>query len=124
MRSSSLTARGRSSPSDCSGTSAGSSPGWLAMRAINAGTAALIRPTVSRRETVGRINAAVPALIARMANQPGDEPAEVPEQSLGDDLPRAVRLLLRIDGALVAYGLAEHATVIASRRRSSGACIA
>ncbi len=57
------------------------------------------------RETVGRINAAVPALIARMANQPGDEPAEVPEQSLGDDLPRAVRLLLRIDSALAHMAL-------------------
>ncbi len=51
-------------------------------------------------ETVARIDAAVPALIARMANQSHDAPAEVPEQSLGDDLPRAVRLLLRIDSAL------------------------
>jgi hypothetical protein len=35
-----------------------------------------------------------------MASPRHDEPAEVPEQSLADNLPRAVRLLLRIDSAL------------------------
>jgi uncharacterized membrane protein YccC len=51
-------------------------------------------------ESVARIDAGVLRLIDRMTNQPHDEPPEVPEQSLGDDLPRAVRLLLRIDSAL------------------------
>ena len=65
-------------------------------------SARLQDPAVVRlvSETVARIDAAIPALIARMASPRHDEPAEVAEQSLADNLPRAVRLLLRIDSAL------------------------
>ncbi len=65
-------------------------------------SARLQDPAVVRlvSETVARIDAAIPALIARMASPRHDEPVEVAEQSLADNLPRAVRLLLRIDSAL------------------------
>jgi hypothetical protein len=58
------------------------------------------------RETVARIDITLPSLINRLANQSGvtplaGEPREDRGQTLHDDLSqRAVRLLLRIDGAL------------------------
>jgi uncharacterized membrane protein YccC len=66
-------------------------------------------PALARlaRETVARIDITLPGLINRLANPSGvrplaDEPLEDLGQVLHDDLSqRAVRLLLRIDGALV-----------------------
>jgi uncharacterized membrane protein YccC len=60
------------------------------------------------RETAARIE----RLTTQFPGHGGDDqPEAAPIEAQGDDVPRAVRLLLRIDSALV--HMAEHATVIA-----------
>ena len=78
--------------------------GEISLRSVVLDDPALARLA---RDTVARIDITLPSLIDRLANAssvppPADEPLEDLGQTLRDDLShRAVRLLLRIDGALV-----------------------
>ena len=87
--------------------------GQLALRSVKVEDPALIR---SAHEAAARIAATVPDLLTRVADQSSvdritDEPTEDLGAVMRDDPPhRAIRLLLRIDAALVHLALRAGST--------------